>query len=102
MTSHIFTHFVLLLSLLCCCCGLYRWKNDEVEIIRTQRPRVGHHLVLAVKHRDEYSHGTCYFVSPSGSIEYHLENGQVVDGDGILVDDVDLWDDGDGALVDDV
>ena len=24
MTSHIFTHFVLLLSLLCCCCGLYR------------------------------------------------------------------------------
>ena len=33
----------------------FRWQNEEVEVIRTTRPRVGDPLVLAVRHRAEYS-----------------------------------------------
>ena len=56
-------------------------------------------LTIHVALLEEYSLGSCYFVSPSGSIEYHLDNGQVVDGDGALVDDVDVWDDGGDSSV---
>ena len=30
---------------------LNRWKNDEIEAIRTNHPQVGHPLILAARHR---------------------------------------------------
>ena len=31
--------------------SLLRWKNDEIEVIRSNNPQVGKALVLAVRHR---------------------------------------------------
>ena len=31
--------------------SMLRWKNDEIEVIRSNNPQVGKALVLAVRHR---------------------------------------------------
>ena len=75
--------------------GLYRWRNDEIESIRTEQPQPGQPLILAVRHRQEYSRANCSFTPPlDTSISYHLVDGQVTDQTGQVVDGVEAWDDG--------
>ena len=66
--------------------------------MRTPHPALGHHLTLAVRHREEFRRAECKFhLPPGGSGEvawYSVQNGQVVDDTGEVVDGVEAWDDG--------
>ena len=95
------SHTSLLLMLLTASVSaLYRWENDEVEVIRTARPRLGHPLVLAVRHRAEYSRTNCTLRPPlQPDLLYQVEGDRVMDQTGHLVHGVQAWDDGgDGSV----
>ena len=63
--------------------------------MRTNRPRVGHPLVLAVRHRAEYSRHNCTLRPPlQPDILYQVQDGVVTDQTGQVVDGVQAWDDG--------
>jgi len=81
------------------CSGLYRWKNDEIEAIRTNNPQVGNPLIIAVRHRGEYLRHECKFTSPSFNTHYWIRDGVVVDEEGNAVDGVEPWDDGGDSSV---
>ena len=73
----------------------FRWKNDELEAIRTNHPRVGHPLVLAVRHRAEYSRANCTFHPPLvPDLFYQVVGGRVTDQTGHQVEGIEAWDDG--------
>ena len=75
--------------------GLYKWRNDEIEAIRTEQPVVGQPLILAVRHRQEYSRANCTFTPPlDTSISYQVVGGVVTDQTGQVVEGVAAWDDG--------
>ena len=75
--------------------GLYRWRNDEIESIRTEEPQLGQPLILAVRHREEYSRANCSFTPPlDTSISYQLVEGKVTDQTGQMGEGVEAWDDG--------
>ena len=84
----------LLLLLTSSVTGLYRWSNDEIESIRTARPKVGQPLILAVRHRQEYRRANCTFSPPLDSRDYQVVGGEVTDQTGQQVQGIEAWDDG--------
>ena len=95
--------------------ALYRWKNDMIESIRSNNPRIGHPLILGVRHRgscdifhfscliinysEEYSRASCSWRSPDYETEYTVQDGVVLDGNGDVADGVEAWDDGGDSSV---
>ena len=72
-----------------------RWSNEELEAIRTEVPEVGKPLILAVRHRQEYSRANCTFSPPlDTNILYQVVEGEVTDQTGEVVEGVEAWDDG--------
>ena len=84
----------LLLLLTSTVTGLYRWRNDEIEAMRTEEPRVGQPLILAVRHRQEYRRANCTFSPPLDTRDYQVVDGVVTDQDGQAVEGIEAWDDG--------
>ena len=68
--------------------------------MRTARPRLGHPLVLAVRHRPEYSRVNCTLRSPlQPDLLYQVVGDQVTDQAGQLVQGVQAWDEGGDSSV---
>ena len=76
---------------------LKRWSNDEIEVIRTATPEEGKPLVFAAKHKAEYNRTECriYLIDEDGiGLNYYVAEGIVSNGDGDIVDWMEVWDDG--------
>ena len=77
--------------------NLVSWKNDQIEAIRSANPVVGEPLVIAVRHKEEFTRSTCEFRRPledgSVSISYKVIDGVVYDGNDQVVDGVEPWND---------
>ena len=71
-----------------------RWKNDEIEAIRSNNPQIGHPLIVAVRHRGEYLRANCTFLTPNAGFKYWVHDGVVHDKDGAPVAGIEPWDDG--------
>ena len=78
--------------------NLRRWRNDQIESIRTRFPAVGETLILGVKHRKEFLRSTCHFHPPPNDIGsdvwYKVTDGVVYDNNDQQVDGIEAWDDG--------
>jgi len=77
--------------------NLVSWKNDQIEAIRSANPVVGEPLIIAVRHKEEFTRSTCEFRRPledgSVSISYKVIDGVVYDGNDQVVDGVEPWND---------
>jgi len=76
-----------------------RWRNKEIEVIRTKVPTDGAPLIVAVKHNQDYVRTACTIYLPTfdTGVYYYIEDGVVYEGSGQIPEGVEAWTDGEDS-----